>query len=534
MSGRRRTRPRLRPALVLRRFSQLVFLLLFGVLFIQTDYHGSDELDAAVNIIFRLDPFVAACVMLGVKALVALMLPALFVLLFTAVFGRLFCGWFCPMGTLLDLSRKVVSVRDQKNITFSPALGMGILVVCLIASLFGFSPVGYVDPFSLLVRGLAQGLYPAFNAVTVEFFTYTYHHMPEAVNALTEPVYGVLREYVLPSAQKYFQLAYFSVFVLMGIFLLERVQRRFFCRNICPLGAMLGFCGQKALLTGEGGNEECGSCRLCTKICRMGAIDDERSISTAKCNFCYECVQKCPRQIIGFKLEGRWSRPGAVSLDRRRFVLTACCGLLLPSVKNVIPLSEWPDPLLIRPPGSLAEPEFLKRCVRCAECLQVCIGNALQPAFLQGGLDGVFSPVLQARTGYCEFNCTLCGQVCPTGAIHVLTMAQKHRFKIGHAWFVKDLCLPYAKGIPCMVCEEHCPTPEKAIQFRTVDMVNDKGLQVTVKQPFVVDELCIGCGICENKCPLPGRAAIYVTSAGEERHPERALPETFVDMYKSG
>ena len=180
--------------------------------------------------------------------------------------------------------------------------------------------------------------------------------------------------------------------------------------------------------------------------------------------------------------------------------------------------------MLIRPPGALGEKEFLQRCVRCAECIQVCIGNALQPAFLQAGLDGMFSPMLVARTGYCEFNCTLCGQVCPTGAIGNLSMEEKWGLKIGHGWFDKNSCLPYAKAIPCMVCEEHCPTPEKAIRFREVTMVDDSRATVVVKQPYIVDGLCIGCGICENKCPLPGKAAIFVTSAGEHRNPENSLP----------
>jgi ferredoxin len=187
--------------------------------------------------------------------------------------------------------------------------------------------------------------------------------------------------------------------------------------------------------------------------------------------------------------------------------------------------------LLIRPPGARAEREFVSRCVRCAECIQVCIGNALQPSFLQSGIEGIFTPRLVARSGYCEFNCTLCGQVCPTGAIRELTLEEKHRTKIGHAWFDRTTCLPYAKGIPCIVCEEHCPTPDKAIKFMTAEVFDDQGRNVRVKQPYVVDSLCIGCGICETKCPLPGRAAIYVTSGGEDRDKDNILPVSGAGPY---
>lgn len=509
--------------IVIRRITQLFFLAVFLFLFIKTDYNGSDHLDAAVNILFRLDPFLAACVMFAAKTLVALFLPALAVILLTFFFGRIFCGWFCPMGTLLDMTQKILPASDKKNSTFFPNLALSLLVFALIASAFGFAVAGYFDPFSILVRGLAQAVYPAVNSLTVEFFTFTYREMPAFVNAVSEPVYSFLRATVLPSGQKFFQLAYLSLFLLLGVLLLEAVQRRFFCRNLCPLGAMLSLISRRGLLVGRGGNADCRSCRICSKSCRMGAIDEERKISMGACNLCLECVEKCPRQIITFGPSTARKGKTGPSLSRRKLLGAAVAGALLPSLKTVEVLAKNPEPLLIRPPGALAEKEFLQRCVRCAECIQVCIGNALQPALFQAGLDGMFSPVLAARSGYCEFNCTLCGQVCPTGALRQLSLAEKHSFKIGHAWFDKNICLPYAKITPCMVCEEHCPTPDKAIRFKEVVAVADDGREITIRQPYVVDELCIGCGICETKCPLPGRSGIYVTSGGEHRHPDKPL-----------
>ena len=143
----------------------------------------------------------------------------------------------------------------------------------------------------------------------------------------------------------------------------------------------------------------------------------------------------------------------------------------------------------------------------------------------------MFSPVLKARTGYCEYNCTLCGQVCPTGAITKLAAADKKKVKIGNAWFDKNLCLPHAKGIPCIVCEEHCPTPDKAIKFKEAVVENSMGEKVKVKQPYLVDHLCVGCGICETRCPLSGNSAVIVTSAGESRHPDQALPDIGTTGY---
>jgi formate hydrogenlyase subunit 6/NADH:ubiquinone oxidoreductase subunit I len=155
--------------------------------------------------------------------------------------------------------------------------------------------------------------------------------------------------------------------------------------------------------------------------------------------------------------------------------------------------------------------------------MKVCITNGLQPTLLEAGLEGIWSPTLVPRIGYCEYRCTLCGQVCPTGAIKRLQMAEKAKVKIGLAMIDKGRCLPWAHGRPCIVCEEVCPTPTKAIWLEEVGARDRQGKMVMVKQPHVDLELCIGCGICEAKCPVLGRPAIYVSSVGESRSKENQL-----------
>ena len=80
---------------------------------------------------------------------------------------------------------------------------------------------------------------------------------------------------------------------------------------------------------------------------------------------------------------------------------------------------------MIRPPGSLTEDEFLGRCIKCAACMRVCPTNVLQPALLEGGIEGLWTPILKNQLGYCEQNCVLCGQVCPTGAIRSISVQEK-------------------------------------------------------------------------------------------------------------
>jgi MauM/NapG family ferredoxin protein len=214
-----------------------------------------------------------------------------------------------------------------------------------------------------------------------------------------------------------------------------------------------------------------------------------------------------------------------MDLGRRQVILSFFTGVLAVPLFRATPLSgnDYADPSVIRPPGSLNEEEFLSRCVKCGECMKVCITNGLQPALFESGLEGIWSPRLIPRIGYCEYRCTLCGQVCPSGAIQRLSLEQKTQTKIGLAMIDKGRCLPYAHNTPCIVCEEVCPTPEKAIWLKEAVVHDREGNPVSVKQPHVDLHLCIGCGICEAKCPVGSRPAIYVTSIDESRSESNQL-----------
>ncbi|MBZ5536505.1 MAG: 4Fe-4S dicluster domain-containing protein [Acidobacteriia bacterium] len=181
------------------------------------------------------------------------------------------------------------------------------------------------------------------------------------------------------------------------------------------------------------------------------------------------------------------------------------------------------NPALIRPPGAIGEAEFLAKCIRCGECMKVCPTNAIQPAALEAGLEGAWSPVLNMTIGYCEYECNLCAQVCPSRAIRSIDVPEKQKVKIGLAYIDKNRCLPYAYSRTCIVCEEHCPTSKKAIWFEEVEVRNIQGEKIVVKQPRVDPDLCIGCGICEYKCPVKGQAAVRVASVGETRNPENQI-----------
>jgi MauM/NapG family ferredoxin protein len=214
-----------------------------------------------------------------------------------------------------------------------------------------------------------------------------------------------------------------------------------------------------------------------------------------------------------------------LDLSRRALLASGVSGLGAAIFFRLRPQSEAVvfEPLLIRPPGALPEREFLSRCVKCGECMKVCPTSGLQPTLLQAGLEGIWSPVLIPRIGYCEYECNLCGQICPTGAIEHVPLPKKKELKIGLAFVDRDRCLPWAQAKECIVCEEHCPTPTKAIWLKEVQVPTRDGGTFTVKQPYVDTDLCIGCGICEKRCPVRDLPAIRVTSAGETRHPDNQI-----------
>ena len=248
-----------------------------------------------------------------------------------------------------------------------------------------------------------------------------------------------------------------------------------------------------------------------------GAVaEDYLGTAAGECIECVDCVAVCPTRAVHFGGSAR-ARPEPVGISRREVVASLALGAVGVPFFKVEAREKAPHPLLIRPPGALPEPEFLARCTRCGECMRVCIANGLQPAYLQAGFAGLWSPILVARVGYCEYNCTLCGQVCPTGAIRRLSQEEKHKTKLGLAEFDRSTCLPWKGTSECIVCEEHCPTPQKAIKLRWEDAADADGNLRPLKRPYVDDELCVGCGICETKCPLADKSAIVVTRRGESR-----------------
>lgn len=507
-----------------RRISQGLFLLIFLFLFLQTESKGRDELGYPVKIFLDFDPLILITTLLSAHTVEKMFYLSIIMIAVTAVLGRVFCGWICPLGTLNNIVGSVRKQQIYRKDRNWHRIKYCILIFLISSSLFSVQLVGIMDPISLLIRSLSVSIYPSFNYGVRSLFDAIYISDIKGIVNVSEAAYSVIKKFILSFQQPfYYQSAFIGIlfFIILG---LNLVEKRFWCRNLCPLGALLGIFSRFSLLK-RSVSEGCNSCGACASVCQGDAAPDKKDRwRDAECLYCWNCDDVCPQNAVSFGFSGR-RKAAAMDIGRRRVIVSMTSGILAVPLLKTSPLSNagFTDPRLIRPPGSLGEDEFLRRCVKCGECMKVCITNGLQPTLLEAGIEGIWSPVLIPRIGYCEYRCTLCGQVCPTGAIKRLSLDEKTKIKMGLAMIDKGRCLPYAHGIPCIVCEEVCPTPKKAVWFDEGKTLDRKGREVIVKQPRVDLELCIGCGICETKCPVKGQPAIYVISTGESRSKENRI-----------
>ena len=497
--------------------AQIFFLILFFFLLFKTGAAPATRFGFSTAF-FYIDPLILLASILATQKLIPIFLLALVPFLLTFIWGRFFCSWVCPFGAIHQfftwLARKTGRRKgavDRRPLRIKYIL----LIVFLVASLFGTQLVGWLDPFSFLTRSSAVSVLPGMNFLLQRGLQVGAGDAG-IVARVVKPLYEFVRKTVLTGKQRTFTQPLLIGFVLMLVLYLNFYRRRFFCNSICPLGAFYGIFARYSLIhlktTGE-----CKGCNACANHCTYYGSPYQDYLKS-ECLLCFNCVADCPHSAVAVEWPRslKKSRP-AVDIGRRRMFASLGSGLALAAFPAIAVFQKSKFHEFIRPPGSVREKDFLKKCIRCGECMQVCPTNAIHPALLRTGMQGIWSPILVPVNGYCEYECNKCTQVCPTKAIGKLTLEEKKKFKIGTAVVNRSLCYTYADGYNCAVCEEHCPVPEKAIRFRSVDVYNFRGKLKKVNQIYVVPDLCIGCGICENVCPRIDSPAIAIGAEEEQR-----------------
>jgi ferredoxin len=303
-------------------------------------------------------------------------------------------------------------------------------------------------------------------------------------------------------------------FIFLGVILLDLLAARSWCRYLCPLGGALGWLSKLSIYRRNVGME-CKGCTLCTNVCPTGTINPAKNYASdpSECTMCLDCLDACPRGQTSFRpvwKPEKWTDYDPSAGEALLAVGAAVAALAV--LKSNQP-SKRQSPFLIRPPGvreTNQDAVAFTNCTRCNECIRICPTGGLQPAVFEAGSAGLGSPILVSRLGYCDYSCNACGQVCPVQAIPPLDLTVKRERVIGLAYIDENRCIPWSDHQPCLVCEEMCPLPEKAIQLEKVEAWGANGVSVIVQLPHVMREICIGCGICEYKCPVSGEAAIRV------------------------
>jgi len=525
-----------------RRIVQIVCLALFLGLVLAARPRPGGAPSHLVELFFHLDPLILVTTWLAAHAVAAGALLALVTIGVTMVLGRVFCGWVCPLGTIHAAAgrflRWIWPQRNRRDHWSRWQLAKYYLLIAfLVLAALGTHWVCVFDPIVLLYRTTTTALLPATQWAVEEGSTTVFRTDPGVgsvrLTSLTEPVYAFLRDHVFVVPKQ----AFLGAGVIFGLFvvtlLLNRYRPRFWCRYLCPLGALLGLLAWRPLLRRATKQGECNRCGLCGMACHGAASGEPGGgWKPAECFGCLNCTDSCPRDALTFT----WAQPlsnsppvEGVDLSKRAALGAALGGLAALAAFRATPQSRGRTyhPGLIRPPGSRAEREFLARCTACGLCMKLCPTGGLQPCVTEAGLEGLWTPRLVPHIGYCDYNCNLCGQFCPTQAIAPLAVEEKQKTRIGLAAFDTTRCIPYAYARDCIVCEEHCPIPDKAIYAVEVEVVTRSGERKVVKQPRVDPDKCIGCGVCENVCPYEDRPAIRVSSANESRHADNQpiLPE---------
>jgi len=343
---------------------------------------------------------------------------------------------------------------------------------------------------------------------------------------------------VRPAAGLYiFSIGCFILIFLVGIF-----GRRFWCRSLCPSGALFSVASLSRLVERRV-KDSCVECGRCLRACPFDAIRPDFRTRAIECTFCRSCEAVCPVDAIEYVRRWRSGPAGAqpqaavpraaLAIPSRRGFLVAIAGGAAGALAVRPPAAPY-----LRPPGSVPEPAFLDLCVRCGECVKVCPGPVLHMTGLEAGLTA-WTPVAIPSWAGCHPDCNFCTQVCPTGAIRPLSIEEKRKTSMGLAEIDARICLPHAGARDCRLCFDECEAAGyRAIAMREIKLpigeipdglFSDLEIEAMshIQAPFIVREACVGCGLCEYRCHaafvkgerILARSAIRVTAedAGRRR-----------------
>ena len=293
---------------------------------------------------------------------------------------------------------------------------------------------------------------------------------------------------------------------------------RTWCNTICPVGTLLGFFSRFSLLRIRIDKDKCNHCLACQRKCKAYCIDSKnQQIDYSRCVDCFDCIDACKQKALSFgpvkcgKSAKESTTADAVDESKRQFLKSSLViAALAPAALEAKVTGRKDERVPMSPPGSISHRNLLQHCTACHLCVSKCPSHVLKPAGMEYGLGGIMQPVMKFDQGYCNYDCNLCSQVCPAGAIRPLTVEEKHHTQPGRVVFNKDICVVNVNRTSCGACAEHCPV-------QAIHMVPFEG-GLTI--PETTPDLCVGCGGCEFICPVK---AVHIE--GNPIHLEAKEPE---------
>lgn len=447
--------------------------------------------------------FVPALLSLNLIVLIALVCG-------TLLFGRVYCSSICPMGVYQDaVSWFSKRIGKKKRYTFSKAktiLRWGVLAITIATFLVGFTALlGLLDPYSAygrIVANIFRPVYAFFNnlleAIFTSFGNYTFYKVEISIYS-------------------YFAFAV-SLFTLFAVGFLAWRHGRTFCNTICPVGTILGFLSRFSLFKVMIDTNACNGCGSCATKCKASCINSkEHVIDNSRCVNCFNCLGSCNKHAISYnvalgkKVKSDNNNTHLVDAEKRRFLsaivttsITVPTAIAQNKMDALSTKKVYKRTTPISPPGSKSIGHLKNHCTSCHLCVSRCPSRVLKPSFTEYGLEGIMQPMMFFEKGFCNFDCTVCSDICPNGAIEFLSVEEKHKTQVGRVNFIEDICVVHTENTNCGACSEHCPT--QAVSMVPYHKEGTEGLTI----PHINPDICVGCGGCEFICPVRPYRAIYV------------------------
>jgi len=441
----------------------------------------------------------------------------------TLLFGRVYCSFLCPLGILQDVfirfsklagkrrkggkGGKSCSPRPAKDL---PVLRYAILTLTALGCVLGsFTLLNLLDPYSLFGRVMRDIV------------------LPPATSARRLVALGLEQfdVYALSGPSAYlpaWSVWAVSAYALLLLAVLAMKWGRLYCNAVCPVGALLGLFSRVAMFRPRIVDADCVECGICERGCRGGCIDVEtNSVDASRCVMCFDCVSECPKDAVALRRAG--AADVTVVPARRRLLAGSVSSLSMVLLgfsfrgRGIRLLRESVTPPIV-PPGAGSVAQFARQCSACHLCVAACPHHVMKPSMASYGGVGAMQPTMCYDDGFCDYDCNVCGRVCPTGAIRPLPLEEKQLTRIGRVRFIESRCVVYIRDEDCGACAELCPT-------HAAYTVEEDG----VLYPKINPDLCIGCGACENACPQSPRAILVdpVQKHGYAKPPfyDQAKPE---------